>query len=1006
MLKNILNRTFMLFISLYFCQVIYAQTEGGGGIPPIVGKSGKVYNQQSDIVDRASALDALGLSEGASNKEIKKARNKLAFKYHSDKLVDVPVEENRGMIQLVNQAYDIATGITASKVNEFSWEKRRTVNWEQFNNARPSEEDIRKQAELIRTIEEAEPKLKEIEERVKAERQRITKDMNKFAEDAKSYINKGVKSPIELTGNLNNRLKQYYLMEQIGTLALLEEERSVLKYGELELKEGKEYLKELKRLLKDKNLDPRGRQIVENYIGIASDKNQINYGEIGKKIPFKTRAKAFAGGTVPLYFAMVMRDVFHTITGGWGVSEAMSGNYSEYRKALLSFDGEESWEGTKRTFGHYAQWETHVSLGAFITTSHLIHRGLGTSKVMQRIYRLADRRLYAFGGRTLVRGIAGFGLAMGSGMKVSQIVGTGLMMRNELFNSNDEISSIAWDIFNQQNFSTESFQQLFNIILSFGMADLIWDGRTIPAFYDKLKNLNKKKCAYTYEEILKKAKTNRSLDQARFNNMFSRKELTRITGIFITADLLENFLISKIFFPHAEHRMEEKLMNYYQLLMNVELEAFIDELLISDISDIEDVLDKYESLMLMEYVVSELRGEKDIFVKCLKLRDAGKIEEAKNCLTIFVNSMNWKNTQFIEYYNSVCAPEDRIEYDMALIDDAVENIDSEDHKEMILAHFQQVHADIDPSMSTTNEIAKVVTPELMTEVALHWEKLSLYEGSLIDNARRSNVNDAVNSAELVFELYGMPGFTPLFEKVIRDAWNMTLTSPYGFGLNDFISNSDHRLSSNKGTLYLKKLIYLFSVLYPKMINTEVYERGIPMTQFELRDNLLNALAEGLWGKLKENCKGKDMEKALRALNTARIVMLFSDSEEASANVLYSMDNTFTNLGIEKIYVEVPMGRPSFNYGELDFDTEEYILENFEEDSNALIEELNVGGFIYEEENLQEEDQNLNIEPDTNSSNMLGSDLQIQTNDSVATESEIVEGKKKKGLGIFKRRKNK
>jgi hypothetical protein len=761
--------------------------------------------------------------------------------------------------------------------------------------------------------------------------------MNNFAEEAKSYVNTNpleARPDVEVSGGVRNRLKQYYLNGSDRNTWSLEEYRLLLENGEIDIKEGREYLKELKKILKEKNLSERGREIAQDYINLASTKNNNMYGDIGMKTPFKLRAKAFVGGTVPLYFAMVMRDVFHTATGGWGVSDAMSGDYKEYRKAILEGDTEKAAEGTKRTFGHYFQWETHVSLGAFITTSHLVGGALESSKVMERIYKFADRRLYSFGGRTLIRGISGFGLAMGAGMKVSQIVGTGLIMRKELFNSNEQIKELAWDIFNQQNFSAESFQQLFNIILSFGLADVIWDGRTLPAFYDKLKNLNKKKCAYTYKEILDRARGKQNQVIGRANKKwYNPKELARISAIFVTADLLENFIISKMFFPNAEHMMEEKLMKYYQLLMGAEVNAFIDDLLQSEIEEIDNVLDRYEGLMLMEYIIGKLRPDKDIFVKCLKLRDAGKTEEARNCLNIFVNSMSWKSNQFIEYYNSVCAPEDRIKYDAAMMNEAFNELETDEYKDAVLQHMQDVYNNIEPSTDATSELMKVVTPEIMTDVYIHQEKMMFSENSLMDNSRNGNVKEAVASAEVLFELYGMPNFYPLFQQVITDAWDIKLTGPYGFDLDKGMSKGEDKLSSPKASLYLKKLLYLFSVSYPKMINTPVYERGIEMTQYQMREDLLTMLAEGLFNNLKQYAKGDDLKKAEYALNIARVVMLLSETKEATANVLYSMDKTFTNIGINKIYVEVPFLISTQNdYQGLDFDIDEF-YEYGEQDSN-------------------------------------------------------------------------
>jgi DnaJ-class molecular chaperone len=111
-----INKVIFITIVLCFSLSLSAQV--------IPGASGKQYTI-NDVVDRSSALDVLGLQEGATKQDIKKAYRDMSKKYHPDK--------NQGhdeLFKIILRAYETANG--ERKVSEFTWEKRNTVDWEQF----------------------------------------------------------------------------------------------------------------------------------------------------------------------------------------------------------------------------------------------------------------------------------------------------------------------------------------------------------------------------------------------------------------------------------------------------------------------------------------------------------------------------------------------------------------------------------------------------------------------------------------------------------------------------------------------------------------------------------------------------------------------------------------------------------------------------------------------------------------------------------------------------------
>jgi len=220
--------------------------------------------------------------------------------------------------------------------------------------------------------------------------------------------------------------------------------------------------------------------------------------------------------------------------------------------------------------------------------------------------------------------------------------------------------------------------------------------------------------------------------------------------------------------------------------------------------------------------------------------------------------------------------------------------DTAKHYDEVLKEMQKRHEDIDGSYGATKQLKESVTPEMMTDLFIHSEKMNAAEKAMLNHAEQGNVDEAVSSAKEYVELLGIPSFYPLFKHIITSALDMNLTGPYGFDLD---VTGIEELSSPEATKSLQKMIYLLTVLYPEMINTPIYyEAGKKIEMRSLRQEVLINLADGLFNKLKECSTEDDMGRVVYSLSVVKTVMTFSKSTDSI--VLLSIDETFKQLGIK------------------------------------------------------------------------------------------------------------
>jgi molecular chaperone DnaJ len=85
------------------------------------------------MTTRRECYDVLGLSEDASQKEIRKAYRKLAMKYHPDRNKNPAAAEE---FRKISEAYSVLTGKTELKKQRrpYSWEADVQQVWKEQDN--------------------------------------------------------------------------------------------------------------------------------------------------------------------------------------------------------------------------------------------------------------------------------------------------------------------------------------------------------------------------------------------------------------------------------------------------------------------------------------------------------------------------------------------------------------------------------------------------------------------------------------------------------------------------------------------------------------------------------------------------------------------------------------------------------------------------------------------------------------------------------------------------------
>ncbi|MEI6079490.1 MAG: hypothetical protein WCQ53_02470, partial [bacterium] len=723
----------------------------------------------------------------------------------------------------------------------------------------------------------------------------------------------------------SQRLRKLYLMDEIGTMALLEKERIFTETGIDDVKTAINNITELKRIADENKFTKSEIQSGHDAADFVEAMSKVKYENIGKGPALHQTLGAQAGGMMNMYFALVLRDVFHALTGGQFLSETDRSDYIKYK-----------YEGTGKRLEHlfkrYGKWETHVSLMSFAFTSYQVATRLPTTKVMENLFKWSDRALYGIGGRTLIRGISIYGLSMGLGAKVGEIVGTGLMLRSEFLSGNQEIRDKAWDLFVTENFSPQAWEELSRFVVAFGLADVIWDGRTLPRFYNKMKRLNKKKCAYAYDEMVNDAQDRKLADQTQ-KAWYHPKSLGKSTAIFITADFIDNYFLSLFMFPNAKAQQEKLMEAKYVALYMAEVNALTEEILVTKPTDkeLEMIYDGYHSKLFLTDIIDALRKENAAVKTCLGFRDDDKDLGAIECLETLYATKSSSSPQFIAVVNKyIKDSKDKL----ALIEGSTNYINSDEHKQDVYDRAVSFLADTKThaKLESTKKLTEVVTPQMIADGIITKENMDQKEAVMLESIKQGNLDKALNSTKELLDLYFESELYSLFSSVITDAMGAS-----SVGVEKPIITLSEKytkagiLPSKEANQYLQKMIYLFSSLYPKVMGAVVNNsKGIPIAENKLRAKILTALATNEYDKLKLYCSVNDLEKANKLLDDLRKEILFTESKAITSLYLTTMTDSYVELGLKKKF-----DPSAFNkYKQVSSDTNSNVVPNVNVDTNG------------------------------------------------------------------------
>jgi hypothetical protein len=162
-------------------------------------------------------------------------------------------------------------------------------------------------------------------------------------------------------------------------------------------------------------------------------------------------------------------------------------------------------------------------------------------------------------------------------------------------------------------------------------------------------------------------------------------------------------------------------------------------------------------------------------------------------------------------------------------------------------------------------------------------KMDNAKSSLMANLEAGKDSDAKENAKtLLADLYFEPEMYPLFETVIDE----TIVQ-----------------AANCETAKIE-LVNLFTVVFPKMLNTEVVNsNGIKLSNIRLRMEALSSIANGMFANMKKVCTETEQSAINESLNETKRMMVTSDDAASEAKytalVCVTMGNVFKKNGLSK-----------------------------------------------------------------------------------------------------------
>lgn len=721
-----------------------------------------------------------------------------------------------------------------------------------------------------------------VDKNLSKQEQTYLKYKDKILKNAQINLSKKAKSYVNTINNPDNNTQLN--PENFWGFLLFDE---VLQYAEqdLEAKRAEEELRSIqgeKKLIKDlvqitelPSLSQEEKQKREAgarmYLFFLEEQRTPVYKQIDKMMSKSTMLKGQVGSAINMYLAITVKDLFNVATNGRFLED-------KYKTLYVGKDGQkytygEFWEDT---FSKYIDirnepfYRTHIPFASFVVSAQ-VTRYVLSKNFVNKFYNVFDRTVYGYGGK-LLRGFAGYSISMGVGMWTSELVGQRIMLRNELSSDNPQIKALANNIISETSFSDDSLRSVIKSVTAFGISDVaISITKSVPAYYSKMKKLNKNKCKYSYQDILDKVKNNRiekSTAKGLGNSRLGRfsKRLGHESLIFIGAQFAENYLLWWMFEDSlGEH--EKELEKYHEELQKLEIELLTEKLLNTDgeTSGLDKVYNELDGYMFLSKIIDGLRTETALLHNCFRYEDTESCISSVYLKILDPKSVDWK--QFL--YSSTP--------DRVAKDDLKKNILNVSDK--IKATMPETKKLKESIQNNPDFLDKIVEGNLTKGKLLLINQAEKKLGKYIEN---SDLERARVQLQFVFEL---------INQAAKDKIT-TVASPEVYVLLDrTITDELQGLNNLSCEQTIERLKRLFKQTFKEVLISEEESTSLNGQYMDLRELVLQSIAFSMFSRIEAVCS-KNKESSLQKIYDVKDAILFNPncSDIVKQTVLKSFEH--------------------------------------------------------------------------------------------------------------------
>ncbi len=372
------------------------------------------------------------------------------------------------------------------------------------------------------------------------------------------------------------------------------------------------------------------------------------------------RAQHFNTGVVPrwmkgigsscfnMYLAITIKDSLHLVTNGIAFSDddprkkeyktKNSQTAPVYENGKLVEAPNKYAEFFDRVLFQYVTGgritaATHLGTLAFVGSAHII-RQFPTSQLMNEYLGVSRSVLSSTTGK-IVRGVFGFGISMGVGAKMAEVVGDAVLRWEALFSDDPEIREAARILFDYQHNSAYSWKELGSFITSFGATEAVWwvagKGLSIPYKKYKLKGLNRVPCDKGKSRLLN------VISNAVTKTKVGRFLIGQLNtvALFFVADVVDSRLVQGMFFTNKEIIEHEiKLQALTEELVSAEFNAMATDMVNiygyyeNNFYELQSIYNKYDDYKDLEPYVEILRNNTDKVKACLDMAEYDYVVES------------------------------------------------------------------------------------------------------------------------------------------------------------------------------------------------------------------------------------------------------------------------------------------------------------------------------------------------------------------------------------------